>query len=82
VFWLCDFTGEPGAETTPFTNAGYDCPGDDDLEHELSGEALAGHLTRRSASSRDPSTDGRSTISRRSFVAPSGTAPGSTPAAG
>jgi hypothetical protein len=30
-----------GAETTPLTNAGYDCPGDDDLEHVLSGEALA-----------------------------------------
>jgi uncharacterized damage-inducible protein DinB len=41
VFWLCDFAGEPGAETTPFTNAGYDCPGDDDLEHVLSGGALA-----------------------------------------
>jgi hypothetical protein len=35
VFWLCDFAGEPGAETTRFTNAGYDCPGDDDLEHVL-----------------------------------------------
>jgi hypothetical protein len=23
VFWLCDFAGEPGAETTPFTNAAY-----------------------------------------------------------
>ena len=31
VFWLCDFAGEPGADTTRFTNAGYDCPGDDDL---------------------------------------------------
>jgi hypothetical protein len=40
VFWLCDFAGEPGAETTPFTNAGYDCPGDDDLEHVLNSEAL------------------------------------------
>ncbi len=44
VFWLCDFAGEPGAETTPFTNAAYDCPGDDDLEQVLSasllGEAL------------------------------------------
>ena len=40
VFWLCDFAGEPGAETTPFTNAGYDCPGDDDLEHVLSADAL------------------------------------------
>ena len=35
VFWLCDFAGEPGAETTRFTNAGSDCPGDDDLEHIL-----------------------------------------------
>ncbi|HUP54834.1 MAG TPA: DinB family protein [Methylomirabilota bacterium] len=41
VFWLCDFAGEPGAETTPFTNAGYDCPGDDDLEHVLSADDLA-----------------------------------------
>ena len=44
VFWICDFAGEPGAENTPFTNAAYDCPGDDDLEHVLSpaklGEAL------------------------------------------
>ena len=31
VFWLCDFAGEPGAATTPFTNAAFDCPGDDDL---------------------------------------------------
>jgi hypothetical protein len=36
VFWLCDVAGEPGADTTRFTNAGYDCPGDDDLEHVLS----------------------------------------------
>jgi uncharacterized damage-inducible protein DinB len=40
VFWLCDFAGEPGAETTPFTNAAYNCPGDDDLEHVLSADAL------------------------------------------
>lgn len=40
VFWLCDFAGEPGAETTRFTNAGYDCPGDDDLEHVLSAAEL------------------------------------------
>lgn len=44
VFWLCDFAGEPGADTTPFTNAGYDCPGDDDLEHVLDGAALAAAL--------------------------------------
>ncbi len=41
VFWLCDFAGEPGAATTRFTNAGYDCPGDDDLEHVLDAAALA-----------------------------------------
>jgi hypothetical protein len=40
VFWLCDFAGEPGAETTRFTNAAYNCPGDDDLEHVLSTDAL------------------------------------------
>ena len=40
VFWLCDFAGEPGAETTPFTNAAYNCPGDDDLEHVLSADQL------------------------------------------
>jgi uncharacterized damage-inducible protein DinB len=44
VFWLCDFAGEPGADTTPFTNAGYDCPGDDDLEHVLSADQLAAAL--------------------------------------
>jgi uncharacterized damage-inducible protein DinB len=41
VFWLCDFAGEPGAETTPFTDAGHNCPGDDDLEHVLSAGQLA-----------------------------------------
>jgi uncharacterized damage-inducible protein DinB len=41
VFWLCDYAGEPGAETTPFPNAGYDCPGDDDLEHVLRPDELA-----------------------------------------
>ena len=44
VFWLCDFAGAPGAETTPFTNAANDCPGDDDLEHVLLPDALAGAL--------------------------------------
>jgi hypothetical protein len=44
VFWLCDVAGEPGAETTRFTNAGYDCPGDDDLEHVLSPADLADSL--------------------------------------
>ena len=44
VFWLCDFAGEPGVETTPFPNAGYDCPGDDDLDHVLSAEQLVAAL--------------------------------------
>lgn len=44
VFWLCDFAREPGADTTPFTNAGYDCPGDDDLEHVLGASALVAAL--------------------------------------
>ena len=35
VFWLCDFAGERGADSTPFTNAAYQCPGDEDLETVL-----------------------------------------------
>ena len=45
VFGLCEVAGEPGAETTPFTNSAYDCPGDDDLEHVLDAEALVHALT-------------------------------------
>ncbi|MBA3529195.1 MAG: DinB family protein [Propionibacteriaceae bacterium] len=44
VFWLCDFAGEPGAETTPFRDAAHNCPGDDDLEHVLNAEELVGAL--------------------------------------
>ena len=40
VFWLCDFAGEPGAETTRFTNAAFNCPGDDDLDNVLGPEQL------------------------------------------
>jgi uncharacterized damage-inducible protein DinB len=40
VFWLCDFAGEPGADTTRFTNATYNCPGDDDLDNVLSAQQL------------------------------------------
>jgi hypothetical protein len=40
VFWLCDFAGEPGADTTRFTDAAYNCPGDDDLENVLSADQL------------------------------------------
>ena len=41
VFWLCDFAGESGAATTPFTNAAWSCPGDEDLVNVLD----AGQLT-------------------------------------
>jgi len=44
VFWLCDFAGEPGADATPFTNAAFNCPGDDDLENVLNAEQLAAAL--------------------------------------
>ncbi len=44
VFWLCDFAGEPGAVTTPFPNAAWNCPGDDDLEHVLDADQLADAL--------------------------------------
>ena len=44
VFWLCDFAGEPGADTTPFTEAAYNCPGDDDLENVLDAEQLGAAL--------------------------------------
>jgi uncharacterized damage-inducible protein DinB len=40
VFWLCDFAGATGAETTPFPNAAYECPGDDDLDTVLSADQL------------------------------------------
>jgi hypothetical protein len=44
VFWLCDVAGAPGAATTRFTNAAYDCPGDDDLEHVLDARQLVDAL--------------------------------------
>ena len=46
VFGMCDFAGEPGAAESPFPNAGYDCPGDDDLEHVWSAERLVDALDR------------------------------------
>jgi hypothetical protein len=39
---LCGLAGEPGAETTPFPNALYHCPGDEDLVHVLTAPEL-GH---------------------------------------
>lgn len=44
VFWLCDIAGEPGAADSPFPDAGYNCPGDDDLEHAWDGPSLAAAL--------------------------------------
>lgn len=44
VFWLCDFAGEAGADTTPFTNAAWSCPGDEDLGNVLNAEQLVGAL--------------------------------------
>jgi hypothetical protein len=41
---LCGQAGEPGADTTPFPNALYNCPGDEDLEHVLSAVDLVGAL--------------------------------------
>lgn len=40
VFWLCDFAGEPGAATTPFTHAAWSCPGDDDLVNVMNADQL------------------------------------------
>ncbi len=44
VFWLCDFAGEPGAAESPFPDAAFNCPGDDDLDTVLSPAALADAL--------------------------------------
>jgi hypothetical protein len=46
VFWLCDFAGEPGAAESPFPNAGFNCPGDDDLETVWSASQLVDALER------------------------------------
>ncbi len=44
VSWLCGFAGEPGAAATPFPNALYHCPGDEDLDHPLDADGLASAL--------------------------------------
>lgn len=46
VFALCDVAGEPGEADSPFPNATYDCPGDDDLEHVWSSAQLVDALDR------------------------------------
>lgn len=45
VFWLCDVAGERGADSTPFTNAAWSCPGDEDLVNFLDAPALTAALT-------------------------------------
>lgn len=45
VFWLCDFAGESGAATTPFTNAAWSCPGDDDLVNVMNADQLVVSLS-------------------------------------
>jgi uncharacterized damage-inducible protein DinB len=39
VYWLCNVIGEPGAETTPFTDAATDWA--DDLDHPRGADELA-----------------------------------------
>ena len=46
VFWLCDFAGAPGAADSPFPDAGFNCPGDDDLETVWTAAQLADALDR------------------------------------
>jgi hypothetical protein len=44
VSGLCGLAGEPGAETTPFPNALYECPGDEYLEPVMNARQLADAL--------------------------------------
>jgi hypothetical protein len=46
VFGLCLEAGAPGADRSPFPNSGFDCPGDDDLEHIWSAERLVDAIDR------------------------------------
>ncbi|HET9851499.1 MAG TPA: DinB family protein [Candidatus Limnocylindrales bacterium] len=46
VWGLCDIAGAPGAAESPFPNAGWHCPGDDDLEHFWSRDQLLDALDR------------------------------------
>ena len=45
VFWLCDAAGEPGAADSPFPNAAFNCPGDDDLVNVRDARQLADDLS-------------------------------------
>lgn len=46
VFGLCDVAGAPGAPESPFPNAAWNCPGDDDLEHVWTAAQLVDALDR------------------------------------
>ena len=46
VFGLCDVAGAPGAASSPFPNAGWHCPGDDDLETVWTSAQLVDALDR------------------------------------
>ncbi len=42
VYWLCEVAGEPGAQTTPFTD--FETGWEDDLEHPRSADELVAAL--------------------------------------
>ena len=44
VYWLCHIAGEPGAETTPFTDPSGEQGWEDDLTHPRSSAELVGAL--------------------------------------
>lgn len=44
ISWLCGFLDEPGAETTPFPDALYRCPGDEYLEPVMTAGELVSAL--------------------------------------
>ena len=46
VWGLCDISGAPGAAESPFPNAQFNCPGDDDLEHVWTRDQLVDALDR------------------------------------
>ena len=46
IWGLCDVAGAPGAAESPFPNAGFNCPGDDDLERVWTRDDLLDALDR------------------------------------
>lgn len=59
VFWLCDFVGERGVETTPFPGVGNYCSGDDDIEHPVEAATLVEALDSTFGIMEGAWTDGR-----------------------